>query len=62
MKTNLWALALMAVGAGGKPLEPGAPAPGFSVTASNGHTIKLADFKGKKTVVLAFFPKVFTGG
>jgi peroxiredoxin len=24
--------------------------------------VKLADYRGKKTVVLAFFPKAFTGG
>jgi peroxiredoxin Q/BCP len=62
MKTNLWTLALMAVGASGKPLDPGAKAPDFAVAASNGHTIKLGDFKGKKNIILAWFPKVFTPG
>ncbi len=62
MKTNLWTLALMAASASGKPLEPGAKAPEFAAPASNGHTIKLSDFKGKKNVILAFFPKVFTPG
>lgn len=42
--------------------EPGAAAPAFSAHGTNGKTITLAEFKGKKTVVLAFFPKVFTGG
>jgi peroxiredoxin Q/BCP len=42
-------------------LEPGAVAPGFSLEASTGGKVQLADYKGK-TVVLAFFPKAFTGG
>jgi hypothetical protein len=41
---------------------PGAEAPAFALPASTGATVRLADFKGKKTVVLAFFPKAFTGG
>jgi peroxiredoxin Q/BCP len=41
---------------------PGDVAPDFSLSASNGKTVKLADYRGKKTVVLAFFPKAFTGG
>jgi peroxiredoxin Q/BCP len=42
--------------------KPGQPAPTFSLPASTGTTLRLADFKGKKVVVLAFFPKAFTGG
>lgn len=41
---------------------PGETAPDFSLAASNGKTVKLADYLGKKKVVLAFFPKAFTGG
>lgn len=40
----------------------GDAAPAFSLPATDGRTISLADFKGKKTVVLAFFPKAFTAG
>jgi peroxiredoxin len=40
---------------------PGDPAPAFSLPATGGKTVALADYKGK-TVVLAFFPKAFTGG
>jgi peroxiredoxin Q/BCP len=40
----------------------GEVAPNFSLPASNGKTVKLADYRGKKKVVLAFFPKAFTGG
>jgi peroxiredoxin len=43
-------------------LAPGDKAADFSLPASNGKTVKLADYLGKKTVVLAFFPKAFTGG
>ena len=40
----------------------GADAPAFSLPASTGRTVGLADFKGKKQVVLVFFPKAFSGG
>jgi peroxiredoxin Q/BCP len=40
---------------------PGGKAPSFSLDASTGKKMSLADFKGQ-TVVLAFFPKAFTGG
>ena len=43
-------------------LQPGDPAKPFSLPASNGKTVQLSDYLGKKTVVLAFFPKAFTGG
>jgi len=44
-------------------LKVGDPAPDFSFArTSNGQPFKLADFKGKKTVVVAFFPAAFTGG
>jgi hypothetical protein len=42
-------------------LNVGDPAPAFTLPASDGKTHSLADFKGK-TVVLAWFPKAFTGG
>jgi peroxiredoxin Q/BCP len=43
-------------------LQVGDPAPDFSLAGSDGKTYKLSDFKGKKAVVLAWFPKAFTGG
>ena len=54
-------LALLMVDAVDRP-QPGDLAPPFSLSASNGKTVALAEFAGKKTVVLAFFPKAFTGG
>lgn len=41
---------------------PGEPAPAFQAASTSGGRVSLADFKGKKTVVLAFFPKAFTAG
>lgn len=43
-------------------LQPGDAAKPFSLPASNGKTVQLSDYLGKKVVVLAFFPKAFTGG
>ncbi len=43
-------------------LKVGDAAPDFSLAASDGSTYKLADFKGKKAVVVAWFPKAFTQG
>ena len=43
-------------------LLPGDPAPEFSLTASDGHTYSLRDFRGHQAVVLAWFPKAFTAG
>ena len=40
----------------------GEPAPAFSAAATSGKTLGLADYKGKQTLVLAFFPKAFTAG
>jgi peroxiredoxin Q/BCP len=42
-------------------LNVGDKAPDFSLPGSDGKTYSLADLKGK-TVVLAWFPKAFTGG
>lgn len=43
-------------------LKPGDPAPEFSLVGSDGQTHRLADYRGKQAVVLAWFPKAFTGG
>lgn len=54
------ATALAQAPAGG--LQPGDVAPAFSLPGTDGAIHTLADFKGKKAVVLAWFPKAFTGG
>ena len=43
-------------------LKAGDPAPGFTLPGSDGKTYKLSDFQGKQAVVIAWFPKAFTGG
>src|SRR5262249_4984306 len=53
-------LSLLLLAAGGGRPGPGDAAPAFSLPATGGKTVALADFKGR-TVVLAFFPKAFTG-
>jgi len=42
-------------------LKVGDVAPDFSLPGSDGKTHKLSELRGK-TVVLAWFPKAFTGG
>ena len=44
-----------------KLVNVGDTAPAFSLAGSDGKTHKLSDYKGK-AVVLAWFPKAFTGG
>lgn len=44
------------------PLKVGEDAPDFELKGSDGKTYKLSEFKGKKAVVVAWFPKAFTGG
>ena len=42
-------------------LKPGDRAPEFALAGSDGRTYRLSDFKGR-AVVIAWFPKAFTGG
>ena len=44
-------------------LKVGDMAPDFELNSTTpGKKIKLSDFRGKKIVVVAFFPAAFTGG
>ena len=43
-------------------LKLGDQAPDFALVGSDGKTYQLADFRGKQPVVVAWFPKAFTGG
>jgi peroxiredoxin Q/BCP len=43
-------------------LKVGDTAPDFKLRGSDGKTHTLSEYKGKKMVVLAFFPMAFTGG
>ena len=60
-----WVVASLAAfgvpGAQAQSLSVGDQAPPFELPGSDGQTHSLADYAGK-TVVLAWFPKAFTGG
>lgn len=43
-------------------LKVGMAAPEFELTDTTGKKVKLSDYKGKKSVVLAFYVFAFTGG
>ena len=43
-------------------LKVGDTAPDFNLQASDGKSYKLSDFRGKRAVVVAWFPKAFTQG
>lgn len=55
---------MMSTGSLSHSAEPkvGDDAPDFELKASDGKTYKLSSFKGKQAVVVAWFPKAFTGG
>ena len=46
----------------GAELKAGDTAPNFDLIGSDGKQYTLEQFKGEKPVILAFFPKAFTGG
>ncbi len=43
-------------------LKKGDKAPAFKLKGSDGKDYELAQFKGQKVVVVAWYPKAFTGG
>lgn len=43
------------------PLPTGARAPGFTLKDQNNQVVRLADFHGRKAVLLVFYPFTFTG-
>jgi len=43
-------------------LAPGDEAPDFELTGSDSRTYRLSAFRGHSAVVIAWFPKAFTGG
>lgn len=42
-------------------IEVGTKAPDFTLKSQHGEAVSLSDFKGKKNVVLLFYPFAFTG-
>jgi peroxiredoxin Q/BCP len=59
---GLVTVASVVVKARAEELKPGDPAPPFSLVGSDGKTYTLAAYTGRQAVVLAWFPKAFTGG
>jgi len=57
----LVAMSFCTIAASAQALKVGDTAPDFTLKASDGQTYTLAQLRGK-TVVLAWFPKAFTGG
>ena len=55
------ALGLLGAGRVSADVEVGQPAPDFRVLDQDSHQRSLADYKGK-ILILAFYPKDFTGG
>ena len=43
-------------------LKVGDQAPPFTLVGSDGRTYRLADYRGKQVVILAWFAKAFTSG
>jgi peroxiredoxin Q/BCP len=67
MRLGAWAFAAFGFGivfaadeAGGA--AKGVEAPSFELQGSDGAIHRLSDHAGKRAVVLAWFPKAFTGG
>lgn len=67
--TTVWQFAVLALGAmmmtlpiAAAELRVGDVAPEFKLAASDGQTYRLADFRDRQVVVIAWFPKAFTGG
>ncbi|MEU8181659.1 peroxiredoxin [Micromonospora sp. NPDC049047] len=43
------------------PIEVGAEAPDFVLKDQNNQEVRLSDFRGRRTVLLVFYPLAFTG-
>ncbi|GAB3486880.1 peroxiredoxin [Nocardiopsis coralliicola] len=43
------------------PIETGQPAPDFALSDQHGQTVRLSDFRGRKNVVVVFYPLAFSG-
>jgi thioredoxin-dependent peroxiredoxin len=56
---HLWLLGGMAMA---QDLKPGDEAPNFALMGSDGKIHQLSDYKNQQVVILAWFPKAFTGG
>ncbi|MEJ6773946.1 MAG: redoxin domain-containing protein [Porticoccaceae bacterium] len=62
-KLRLILLAIMAsLSVSAAALEVGDQAPAFSLEGTDGNTYTLEQFHGKQAIVIAWYPKAFTGG
>jgi len=59
---GLFAVAMVNSVFAAEPLKEGDEAPDFELKASDGNTYKLSDLVKERAVVIAWFPKAFTGG
>lgn len=55
-------LSLLNLGLLAAELSVGDAAPDFQLQGSDGKVYSLQEFKGQKPVIIAWFPKAFTGG
>jgi len=63
MQAALVVLAAIVAGAAvSGPPRMGQPAPDFVLNDQNGRPVRLSEFRGKKSVVLAFYIRAFTPG
>lgn len=62
MKTLITSCLLAFAVSAAAEVKVGDAAPDFTLIGSDGETYTLSQFKGDKPVVIAFFPKAFTGG
>jgi peroxiredoxin Q/BCP len=60
-RTGLFFVAALLTAAAQAAPDVGDPAPDFSLPGSDGNQYSLSELKGRH-VVIAFFPKAFTGG
>ena len=59
---SVMSLAALAQPPTSSTLKVGDRAPDFTLPSTEGGRVHLADYIGKSTVVVAFFPAAFTGG
>ena len=62
MNRRMLLLSWAAAAAAKTHLKTGDMAPDFKLPSTTGKPITMGEFRGKKAVVLAFFPAAFTGG
>ena len=60
--SSICAALLSFAGGSAMGIEEGDKAPDFSLQSSDGKAYSLSEFTGVRPVVIAFFPKAFTGG